>query len=427
MPIASTSKAKHILSLCDEDPNFAENVQSLLLLWPDQGRYKTRRTTVIAYDDFLNLLSAFPALRDLELVCLPYVEILDVDFATLVSLGALHNLRSLNITNTSDVDSSRSFTSVTRLLSLVPTLRLLHLRNIPLDVPETLDLPIPMFSLTHFSLTLTKMRSLTPPTLSWIFGRTAERRTLKWLTVHLGTAITESEQSLRQMPTHKGFSGIHAPLLEVASSLTYLSLLGMRDGQTDAILSGTTSQLKELELHTDFSHSDTLLSNLSAPSGLERLSFTLLPWMYGGPRLEPTSAESKHYLPYQSRRKRDASSTSMASRGAGGADEARGSVPGTHVTRKTLEGVNSATTVATIATETEDSEEHAPVYHPDLPFSSASFLSELGPGMKLASLKKLTLPENSRFMRRGKWLNNSVLKACRRYGIEVEETPVGAY
>ena len=64
-------------------------------------------------------------------------------------------------------------------------------------------------------------------------------------------------------------------------------------------------------------------------------------------------------------------------------------------------------------------------YHPEVPVSSASFMEQARVGGSLESLKKLTIPENARFMKRGKWYNNALAKVCRKRQIEVTELKHG--
>jgi hypothetical protein len=42
-------------------------------------------------------------------------------------------------------------------------------------------------------------------------------------------------------------------------------------------------------------------------------------------------------------------------------------------------------------------------------------------GGSLENLKSLSIPENARFMKRGKWYNNTLAKVCRKRAIEVTE------
>lgn len=405
--IGSTSKAKQLLSLFDDDPTFATRVQSLLLVWPDQAKYKTRRTTIITYDDVVGLLSACTALRQLELVCLPYFAFSDLDFATLRSLDALSNLRSLSFGNSSWVNRKQEFSVIAQMLSQTPNLKSLHLRNMPLDLPETVDLPLPAYSLSDFSILVASPRAVRPHTLQWMLGKSSTMGTIRRLTVHLAIDITEEEEF--DGPVDRSFSGIEEALASVAPSATHISLLGLRQGQTAAILSKATSSLGELELYADCEHWDTLLSEFPTPSGLKTLTFPLLPSLYGGVRLMETTAESKKHLPQRRRQKAliPPGKSPAAATQDGSADPAAAS---------------TSTAVEAEPAEIVDSRD---IYHPELPFPSAAFLAELGPGGKLENLQRLVLPDNARFMRRGRWLNNTVLKACRKHGIEVEETPVG--
>jgi hypothetical protein len=62
-----------------------------------------------------------------------------------------------------------------------------------------------------------------------------------------------------------------------------------------------------------------------------------------------------------------------------------------------------------------------PEDHPEVPIASTSFLEELRPGGSLEKLKVLTVPEDARHARRGKWFNNTVRKVCARRKITIVE------
>ena len=349
---ASTSKAAQILSLCQQDPSFGPRLQTLFLSWPDTSIYRTRRKAVLTADDFCNLLPAFPAMRDLELVCLPFPSLDSIQHATLASTHALQNLRSLTFTNSSYLQRKEGFKTIAILLSLSPLLRHLNFTNIPLDIPETLDMPSPIFRLHTLSIKLTVSRMINMQTLSWMLSSTIEAGSCQQLTVHISTCITDRNDYASPPKPTLGFSGLDLQLAPLGPSLHRLSLLGLRESQASHIISKTSGALTQLELFDTFGLSPELLSDLPYPTSLSNLAFRILP---------------SHYGPVK------------------------------------------------------EAEDHL---HPEVPISSASFLQELGKGGKLERLKTIIVPDNARFAKRGRWINNMTAKACRRNGVWIDETPV---
>ena len=352
MSFASDSKAAQILSLCDQDPSFGPRVQTVLLSWPDASIYRTRRKAVLTIHDFCQLLPAFPAMRDLEVVCLPFPALDPIQHATLASTGVLQNLRSLTFTNSAYIQRKEEFQTIAILLSLCPLLRHLSFTNMPLDIPETLAMPRPTFRLHTLSIRLTAARMINMQTLGWVLGSTRDAQSCRQLTVHLSTNITDEDDYTMAVKPTLGFAGLDEQLAPLGPSLEQLSLLGLREGQASAIISRTSRKLEHLELFDTFGLSPDLLSDLPYPSSLHHLVFRALPRNYG---------------PYH------------------------------------------------------DLEEHL---HPEVPISSASFLQELGKGARLEKLKVVTVPENARFAKKGKWMNILTTKACRKNGIYIDETPV---
>ena len=385
MSLATTAKAQHILALCVEDPSFGSRVQSLSLGWPDQGKYATRRSGILTLDDFLQLLLAFPALRNLEITCLPFPRLhkaQDNDgfadggdealvYAQLLSAGALANLRSLTLTNSPFALRQQQFHSVAVLLSLCPLLKRLEIETVPLDVGELASagysapdvIPQPRFSLSSFSLRLSSPRPLRVSTLQWVLASTVQARTCRDLAVHLSPCVTQDADYYPDRALSgdtASFAGLGEALALLAPSLRSLSLLGFRNGQASPILASTTAAaLHTLELYGAYGFSASPLADLHSAAGssgshglggpaLEELHMRLLPSMRYGASIDP-----------------------------------------------------------------ED--------HPEVPISSTSFLEELRPGGCLEKLRVLTVPEDARHARRGKWYNNTVRKVCARRKITVVE------
>lgn len=301
---------------------------------------------MLTLEDFKDLLSAFPTMRELEIVCLPFPRLGGLEHATLASSGALGNLRSLSLTNASSTHRRQEYQTLAVLLSLCPLLRDLALLNMPIDAPETLTMERPAFQLQSLTIKLSSSRRIDMDTLAWILASTAQAGSCRRLTVHLGIRMSEKHDFVDPVTDTLGFSDLGNHLSILAPSLTDLSVMGLRRGQLAQILSRSTSALQTLEVFGTFGVSADLLEDL--PSSLRSLQMRVIPVQYGG----------------------------------------------------------------------QSSEEEE---HPELPVSSASFLAELSIGGKLEHLNELAIPENARFMRRGRWFNNTVSKVCRKRGVVVQE------
>jgi hypothetical protein len=270
------------------DYTFGSRVQSLSLKWPDQGKYMTRRKAIITMADLLDLLTAFPSLRQLEMVCLPFPRLDDLQHGTLASTGALSNLRSLQFINIVSTQRKEEFHTIAIILSLCPLLRHLDLYNIPLDIPTTLSLESPAFALRSFNLKLDRARMINMQTLSWILKNTVEQKSCRRLVVYLGTKMNDLGDFMEDVKEDMGFEGLGATLAPLAVNLAHLDLQGLRKGQTSEILQATTSKLQTLDLHGTFGLSPDLLSDLSHPSSVTSLSFHNQTPVYGGaPILSP--------------------------------------------------------------------------------------------------------------------------------------------
>ena len=376
--IATHAKARQIVDICqNDDEGFGYRVQSLLLVWPDSGIYRTRRSGVTTRDDFIELLCQFPGLRHLSLACLPFsalddftttttAELVDSDasprfqitgglnVSILESASALSNLRSLTFTASPQNMRNVNFASVASILCLTKGLQELTLYNMQIFLGETEESLTerlsmgdhPACQLRSLSLRLSQPRPVHVPTLAWLLSSTVTAGSLRHLTVHLSPHITANYWQSTYADPDRGFPGIEDTLSLLAPRLKTLSLLGMRTGQASAILRETSSSLQELELLGAYGLPSTLLSDMAADN-LHKLHFKLLP--------------------------------------------------------------------------SEEAEEH-----PDMPISSSAFLAEIAPGGKLANLEELYLPGNARFQKRGRWLNKDMQKACRKRGIKVVEDPESA-
>lgn len=378
--IATHAKARQIVDICqNDDEGFGYRVQSLLLVWPDSGIYRTRRSGVTTRDDFIELLCQFPGLRHLSLACLPFsalddftttttAELVDSDaspqfqitgglnVSILESASALSNLRSLTFTASPQNMRNVNFASVASILCLTKGLQELTLYNMQIFLGETEESLTerlsmgdhPACQLRSLSLRLSQPRPVHVPTLAWLLSSTVSAGSLRHLTVHLSPHITANYWQSTYADPDRGFPGIEDTLSLLAPRLKTLSLLGLRTGQASAILRETSSSLQELELLGAYGLPSTLLSDMAADN-LHKLHFKLLPSGFGQP---------------------------------------------------------------------EEPEEH-----PDMPISSSAFLAEIAPGGKFANLEELYLPGNARFQKRGRWLNKDVQKACRKRGIKVVEDP----
>ena len=360
LAFATTTRARQIIKLCEEDDSFGLQVQALSLRWPNQGKYATRRTTVLQLEDVIASLEYFLALRSLELICLPFSRFEPAGdqflHGRLASKGALANLRTLKLKVSPWTLRKEEFHSIAVLLSLCPLLKHLEIENMPLQVDpvELLDIGNPTFSLQSLSIKLTGPRALSPDMLSWMLQKTVEARTMQDLTVHIGTTLTETVEWVGAVKENQSFKGVGEALAPLGPSLVHVSLLGLRAGQANAILSKTTAaRLETLDLYGTFGVPPDILSSLPFPnSRLHALRFLPLPQPYG-PIVEANAAEDD--------------------------------------------------------------------IHPEVPVSSASFMDQARMGGSLENLKSLSIPENARFMKRGKWYNNTLAKVCRKRAIEVTE------
>ncbi|KAL7007290.1 hypothetical protein EMMF5_003129 [Cystobasidiomycetes sp. EMM_F5] len=361
IPIASLTKARQILRLCDTEPSFRFRLQSLLLVWPDQGKYQTRRANVTDKETAVGLLCAFPAMRQLELICLPFPDLDEdnesngINFTLLSSAGALANLRSLNLSSSPYTKRNCDYPSVASLLKLCPLLDELKVYNMPISSALARDetgmlllQESPSCKLKSLSLRYTHCKLVDNATLSWVLKSTIASGSLRNLLIHLGTSLVEHDNA-----SSKAFEALDRIFTPGLQHLLSLSLSGLPAGQASSILAATTSKLRTVELHGVSGYSSSILSDLPSPvgqhTGVKVLRLPLLLPRYGAP------------------------------------DE--------------------------------------PDDHPELPISSSAFLTEIMQGGKLENLKELVLPGDARFGKRGKWYNNHVQKACRKRGIKVVEDP----
>lgn len=359
LAFATTTRARQIIKICENDESFGLQVQTLSLRWPNQGKYATRRTTVLQLEDVIAALEHFTALRRLELICLPFPRLEPAGdqllHARLASRGALANLRYLKLQVSPWTLRNEQFHSIAVLLTMCPLLKHLEIENMPLNVDpvELLEMGNPSFALKSLSIKLTSPRALSPEMLAWMLQKTIDARSMQDFTLHIGTTITDKNEYVNTVKESQGFSGLGDVLGPLGSSLVNVSMLGLRAGQVSAILSKTTPLLETLDLYGTFGVPAEILSELPFPNArLHTLRLLPIPPGYGP--LETISPDEEGY-------------------------------------------------------------------HPEVPVSSASFMDQARIGGSLESLKKLTVPENARFMKRGKWYNNALAKVCRRRTIEVTE------
>jgi len=435
IPIASTFKAQQLLTLCKQsiiesplDP-FGSRVHSLLLHWPDQGKYSTRRTSVITELEFHALLSNFTSLRSLELICLPYTIFNPLHQATLSSIGTLDNIRSLSFTNSPFLLSQKEeYGILNQLLGLVPRLENLSIINIPLNSIETiLDAPKPIYRLKILTIKISSSRILEPEVLEWLLDSTIQAETCQELTIWLSKKCTdrynEYNPSIQSVKEDEGFKDIQEPLSKLAPSLRKLSLMGLRTGQSSSIISKTTNKLRLLQIHDTFGFERDLLSDLPLPSGLERLELLPNPGpAYGAPLpIEPsittTSTGRGRNQPGHTANRSIAGLIGQASTNG---QQVSASIV-TSSSSPTQPSTSTTPNTAAITIEEINTSTIVPHTFTEIPISSNSFIQELGKGNKLENLKSIKIPDNARFGKRGKWNNKELNKACRRFGVIIEE------
>lgn len=502
IPIASTFKARQLLSICHSssslsaststtnDANtssFGSRVHSLLLLWPDQGKYSTRRSSVITKQQFKELLLAFNALRSIEFGFLPFPRLEDEDDndtgmiqARLASIGSFDNIRSLNFHNTPNQLRKELFSIIPDILSLSHRLERLSIKNIPLNAVESIiDKPAPSCRLKSLDIVISSARVIEPDLLEWILQSTIEAKSCKSLRIWLSKKCTdiynEYSESIVSVKEDEGFQGLSTPLSKLSPSLTRLSLLGLRTGQAAEIISKTTSNLKILEIYDTFGFGNDLLNDLPLPSGLEMLGLYPNPsWEFGANEIErrcyllgdgkgnissdattvtmnaTASGSSGGHANATAGNKRNSNihrignalwenaantgtSTSrwnsQRNSSTGNANStattSRSSKPGASLSSTSGSSdipttANQSTSSQTTAAPPEETTHHTFI---EIPISTHSFLSELGPGNnnRLEKLKVVRVPENARFGKRGKWLNLDLRKKCRKFGVSIEE------
>lgn len=399
--------------------SFGSRVHSLLLVWPDQGKYSTRRTSVITEKEFHSLLISFNSLRNLELICLPYPRLDDLNTATIASLSTLDNLRSLSFNGSPFVLSQKEeYSILNSLLGLVPNLEHLSIINIPLNsLPQcTSETAKPIFRLKTITIKLSSPRIFEPDILEWILGSTTQAGTCQELVIWLSKKCTdrymEYSPSITSVKENEGFRDIEIPLSKLSPSLRKLSIMGLRTGQASAILSKTTRNLKNLQLYDTFGYGVDILNDFPLPSGLEVLEILPNPSPAFGapPPVEPivttasfSTGRGRNNPAGQRTSTRPAPSVSSANQ------------------PEAFNASNPNTTTGNI-----DNNDHTPLPTPphtftEIPISSSAFIAELGRGNRLENLKVVRVPDNARFGKRGKWNNKELNKACRRLGIVIEE------
>jgi hypothetical protein len=455
IPIASTFKATQILSLCSENTSFGPLVHRLLLTWPDQGIYATRRTSVITNSQFISLLSNFPSLRSLELQCLPYYQAFDDTLhATLASTNALGNIRHLALNNSPYSLRKEEFGVLRSLACLMPRLESLELLNIPLNINDAQLgeedsmqglLPPPSFALKKLSIRITSPRVLDPTILQWLLENTIKTQSCTSLTIWLSKRCTDTfidhsmmTNGASSVKECEGFTRIEESLSLLSPSLTHLSMLGLRTGQAASILSKTNENLKILEVYDifGFANDGNLLAELPIYSGVMELGiypnpgmmFGAPPPVVGHPLLLSTPRQQSQHGTGNAAAMTPAAVLRAANAGMR-RDPAGLFVP---VSVASIVGppapagstsahpAASSHTTASSSAEEGNSQQQQHTFT-EIPISSHSFIQELGKGNRLSHLKIVKVPDNARFGKRGRWLNKELIKACKRNGVRIEE------
>lgn len=442
IPIASTFKARQILSMCNTYEDFASSLHSLLLIWPDEGKYSTRRTSVISESEYLALIQSFPSMRTLELNCLPYTLFNNLNEGHLASMNALANVRSLNLHNSPASVRLNDFQVVPALLVNMPKLEHLTLYNIALNALEDVVMrQPPTCRLKSLSICITRPRIINIDVLEWILKETIAAKSctsLKvWLSLKCGDQIQDHSIGPTMLKDKElGFEGIENIVQLLSPSLKKLSLLGPRTGQASAIISKTSSNLRQLEIYDTFGIGSDILHDIPLPSGLQKLAFLPNPSVaYGAPPPPPESSLSlapgsvgrshqHHLAPVPAHGPAAAAlavsmgvgSTSISSSSSSRSTAAFGG------TGTSSNGTNISTNGSTSAIDTAPSfQDESCTIFTEIPISSHAFIQELGTGGRLENLKEVVVPENARFGRRGRWLNKETIKACRKSGVWITQ------
>lgn len=384
-------------------------------------------------------------------------------------MGVLDNLRSLNLNGSPYNLRNEEFDIVIELLSLFKRLENLDILNVPLNsVIKLTELPSPpLFTLKSLSIKISSPRRIDSNILEWMLENTIKNKSCTSLTIWLSKKCTdlyrEFNPAIKSVKEDEGFKDLQIPLAKLSPSLRYISLLGLRKGQSQAILENTSNRLERLTLFDTFGFGDNILDYLPIENGLKELEMLANPSIAFGKmpttleELTPsttTLSRGRHHNLGNTARNSMASSSSntngngqsmnaQASTSASGVIPASTpSAPGSasaSVSATTTNSADSAAAAATIATTTEDTtttnnntattnnNNAHPTSFIEIPISSHSFISELGPNNKLSNLKVVRIPENARFARRGRWLNKELIKACKRAGVDIEEIPAVNY
>lgn len=385
---------------------------------------------MITHYEFIQLISSFPSLRGLELVHLPYTSLdpftsssssssSSLNYATLASMAILDNVRSLNLSGSPYNLRNEEFDTVVELLSLFKRLENLEILNVPLNaLAKITELPPPSYSLKSLSIKISGPRRLEPSVLEWMLEDTIKAKSCKSLTVWLSKKCSDvyhqdfnQPSSSNTIKEDEGFKGLEISLSKLSPSLTHLSLLGLRTGQSNKILENTSAKLERLTLYDTFGFGNDLLGDLPTETGLKVLEMLDNPGVAFG-RIPPAEDTPARRM------------TVNYPRNAGVAN-ASTTVPASSTSASTSAlNTNPADNSASIiADDTNANNNNIPTTFIEIPISSHSFISELGPHNKLSNLKLVVIPENARFGKRGRWSNKELIKACRRVGVRIEEVP----
>lgn len=359
LAFASTTRAQQIIKICENDESFGLQVQALSLRWPNQGKYATRHLTVLQLQDVIASLENFTALRSLELICLPFPRLEPAGDQLLH--GRLASRGALANLRTLKLRVSPWTLRNEQFHSVAVILSMCPLLKVLEleNMPLEAD-PVELLEMGNlgFSLNTLSVKLTSPRALS--------PEMLSWMLQH-----TIEAQTLQDLTLQIGTT--------ITERMEYVNTVKESQGFSgigEVLAKAAPSLVRASLLGLRAGQLSAILSKTT--SRLEALD---LYGTFGIP------AEILSDLPFPSSRLH---------------------------TLRLLPLIPGYGPLEQISLDEEG-------YHPEVPISSASFMEQARVGGSLESLNKITVPENARFMKRGKWYNNALAKVCRRRAIAVIE------